>query len=290
MSKRKKGNAREPAPPTVTAPPSTKIVSLAVIAGGALLGLGIAALVARKNSPPAASIASPTQAAHAALTSNTGVAVAPQPVAAPAVKTNELPVMEINKAVMVTVELDFGPNIPSIAEALLEVERRHRPDDGAGRVFAILEAYGEPTPDGKKLHMSMRVSTEKPGVGALVFKRTGAMLWQSRIILGTNTNVFTRKNLLILLDNGAGKTFTVDGSRGPASILEASVSELNMPVADFWPDGADREVTFIYSACGCPVKVMARRVGDRTMRTKDLPVMFPDDPPAVALISQLMRW
>jgi hypothetical protein len=35
---------------------------------------------------------------------------------------------------------------------------------------------------------------------------------------------------------------------------------------------------------------MCRRVGDRTMRTKDLPVIFPDDPSAVTLITQLMRW
>ena len=49
-------------------------------------------------------------------------------------------------------------------------------------------------------------------------------------------------------------------------------------------------VTFVYSACGCPVKAMVRRVGDRTVRAKDLPVLFPDDPQAVAVISHLMRW
>src|SRR6266566_70595 len=32
--------------------------------------------------------------------------------------------MNINQAVMVTVELDFGPSVPSIADALREVERR----------------------------------------------------------------------------------------------------------------------------------------------------------------------
>jgi hypothetical protein len=61
-------------------------------------------------------------------------------------------------------------------------------------------------------------------------------------------------------------------------------------VSEFWPDGAEREVTYIYSACGCPVKVVAKRVGDRTVRTKDTPVIFPDDPAAVAVITQLMRW
>src|SRR5437867_1910454 len=93
-----------------------------------------------------------------------------------------LPRMEVNEAVMVTVELDFGPRVPSVAEALREIERKHQPDDGKGRVFAILDAYGEPTPDGKKLHLSMHVSSEKTGTGALVFRRTGEVLWESRVV------------------------------------------------------------------------------------------------------------
>src|SRR5213593_4113281 len=68
--------------------------------------------------------------------------------------------LQVNEAVMVTVELDFGPNIPSVAEALRQMERHYQPADGKGRTFAILDAYGEPTPD-HKLHMSMHVSTEK---------------------------------------------------------------------------------------------------------------------------------
>src|SRR5262249_12462391 len=167
-----------------------------------------------------------------------------------------------------TVELDFGPKPPSIAEALREVERRYQPDDGQGRTFAILDAYGEPTADGKKLHMSMHVSTEKPGLASLIFKRTREVLWSSRIVAGTNAAAFTGKNLLILLDDGTGKTFTVDGSNNPATILEAGIKELSVPVSQFWPDDAEREATFLYSACGCPVKVMVRRVGDRTLRTK----------------------
>src|SRR5947209_2639206 len=59
----------------------------------------------------------------------------------------EIPPMAINTAVMVTVELDFGPVVPSIAEALSQVERRYTPSDGRGRTFAILDAYGEPTAD-----------------------------------------------------------------------------------------------------------------------------------------------
>lgn len=199
-------------------------------------------------------------------------------------------VMEINKAVMVTVELDFGPSVPTIAEALQQIERRHKPDDGVGRTFAILDAYGGPTADGKKLHMSMHVSTEKPGWGALVFKRTGEVLWQSRIIQGTNTTRFTGQNLLILLDDGTGRLFTVDGSNNPATILDARLKELGLLVSDFWPNGAEREVTFLYSSCGCPVKVRVRRLNDRTERVSDQPVIFPDDPAVVRLITRLMGW
>lgn len=202
-----------------------------------------------------------------------------------------LPTIEINHALMVTVELDFGNTVPTVAEALREIERRHQPDDGKGRVFAILDGYGEPTPDGKKLHLSMHVSTEKPGLGSLVFKRTGEVLWSSRIVPSTNAApAFAGTQLTILIDNGSGALLTVDGSRNPASILEATVKEVGKPVTEVWRDGAEHEVTFIYSACGCPVKVMCRRVGDRTERTRDLPVIFPDDPAVVDVIKRLMRW
>lgn len=212
------------------------------------------------------------------------------PAALPASATTNLPSMEVAQAVMVTVELDFGARVPGIAEALREVERRHQPADGRGRTFAILDAYGEPTPDGK-LHLSMHVSSEKPGVGALVFKRTGQVLWQSRIAPSTNApRSFTGKELMIYVDDGHGKLLTVDGSSNPASVLQAKVKELGLPMDLVWPEGAEREVTFMYSACGCPVKVLARRVGDRTIRTKDLPVIFPDDPAVVQLIARLMGW
>jgi hypothetical protein len=35
---------------------------------------------------------------------------------------------------------------------------------------------------------------------------------------------------------------------------------------------------------------MCRRVGDKTMRTSPLPIIFPDDPAAVTTISNLMKW
>jgi len=202
-----------------------------------------------------------------------------------------LPTIEVNQALMVTVELDFGGTVPSVADAIREIERRHQPDDGKGRVFAVLDGYGEPTPDGKKLHLSMHVSTEKPGIGSLIFKRTGEVLWSGRVVPSTNAApAFAGTQLTILIDVGDGRLLTIDGSGGPASILEAGVKELNQPMRDFWKDGAEHEMTFIYSACGCPVKVKCRREGDRTVRTKEMPVIFPDDPAVVEVIKRLMRW
>ncbi len=199
--------------------------------------------------------------------------------------------MQVNEAVMVTVELDFGKPTPSIKDALKEIERVYRPDDGKERTFAILDAYGEILPDGK-LHISMHVSSEKPGIAQLVFKRTGEILWRARIKPSEKKDAkpFSDKNLTILIEHEKGKVVTVDGSTNPSSILTAGVKELGMQVQSIWKDGAEKEVTFIYSACGCPVKVMVKRVGDKTIRTKELPVIFPDDPAVVRLIERLMRW
>jgi hypothetical protein len=216
-------------------------------------------------------------------------APAPPPASAPEQPkpASELVTMDVAKAVMVTVELNFGPKVPSIAEALSQVERRYQPDDGQGRTFAVLDAYGEPTADGK-LHMSMHVSSEKPGLGWLIFKRTGEVLWRGKI--NPASQPIQPKNLTILMDNGRGTTLTVDGSGNPNSIIDARVKPGDLPVRDIWPDGQERDLTFIYSACGCPVHVLVRRVGDRTVRVKDTPVIFPDDPGAVTVISRLMRW
>jgi len=211
----------------------------------------------------------------------------PAPAADQPTPASELITMEVAKAVMVTAELDFGPKIPSIAEALNEIERRYQPDDGQGRTFAVLDAYGEPTLDGK-LHISMHVSSEKPGGGQLIFKRTGEVLWRGKI--NSTSQPIQPKNLTILLDNGKGTPLTVDGSNNPSSIIDAKVKPGDLPVQDIWPDGEERELTFIYSACGCPVHVLAKRVGDRTLRVKDTPVIFPDDPAVVTVIARLMRW
>jgi hypothetical protein len=202
---------------------------------------------------------------------------------------SHLPTLEALQAVMVTVELDYGRNVPTIAEALGDIERRHQPDDGMGRTFAIIDAYGEPTDSGK-LHLSMHVSAEKPGIGSLVFRRTGQVLWRNKILPAPSTSTFTGKDLTIRIDDGKGRSLTVDGSSNPRSILDATIKELSVPLRQIWPDGTDREVTFLYSACGCPVKVMVRRAGGKTARTSELPVIFPDDPAVVGLITQLMGW
>jgi hypothetical protein len=215
----------------------------------------------------------------------------PQTAKAPAMTSTN----EINQAVMVTVDLDFGPDAsgsPTIAAALPEIERRYEPADGSGRTFAILDAYGQATPE-NKLRVSMHVSAEKVGKGSLVFRRTGETLWQ-----GTFTPMapdkkpppLGGKNLIIFVDSGTNRTWTIDGSSNPLSVLEANVKEIGRPLKDVWPDGQDREFTFLYSTCGCPVKVMTRREGDRTKRTKDLPVIFPDDPTVASVIASLMRW
>lgn len=198
--------------------------------------------------------------------------------------------MNIAQAVMVTVELDFG-RPATIAEAIQQIERGYQPDPGhQGRTFAVLDAYGEMTPEGK-LHMSMHVSSEKPGMGWLKFKKTGEMLWRGRF--GNPGDAAAgNKSLTIMMDNGAGGNYVLDGGRSGnvASALDVLLQNSQQKLRDVWPDGSEREFTFIYSACGCPVKAMVRRVGERTQRTSDLPVMFPDDPAAVQTIANLMKW
>jgi hypothetical protein len=115
------------------------------------------------------------------------------------------------------------------------------------------------------------------------------VLWQSRIE-GTKSVGPADKRLTILIDNGGGRSLTIDGSNNPGSILEANIKELGRPLQSIWADGQEREFTFIYSACGCPVKATVKRVGSGTARTSGMPVMFPDDPAAMSMISKLMKW
>jgi len=203
-------------------------------------------------------------------------------------KSAKLDTMQVATAVMVTVELDFGSKVKTIADALTWIDRHSVPDDGKGRTFAILDAYGQRMGDGK-FHISMHVSTEKTGVGQLVYKRTGELLWNCRIVQGEKKPPAT-KNLGIFIDDGHGGSLPVDGSKNPASLLQAHVQGMERPIRDIWPNGEVREVTFLYSACGCPVKAKVKRSGARTIRTEKLPVMFPDDPAVMTVINHLMGW
>ena len=91
-------------------------------------------------------------------------------------------------------------------------------------------------------------------------------------------------------DKAAGTSMLLDGSKGVTHVLDVPLNNSPSLVRDLWPDGAEREFTFIYSVCGCPVKAKVRRTGETTARTSELPVMFPDDPAALDVISQLMGW
>src|ERR1051325_11554683 len=103
-------------------------------------------------------------------------------------------------------------------------------------------------------------------MACFIFKPTGEMLWQARIIPGEpSSSPNGGKSLRILVDDGHGASHLLDGSKGPATVLDAFIPDLgNIPVRSYWPDGAERDVTFIYSTCGCPVHVSAKRVGERT--------------------------
>lgn len=188
---------------------------------------------------------------------------------------------------MVTVDLDFAGKPPSIKDALKEIERSYEPR--GERTFAILDAYGEPTPAGK-LHMSMHLSMEQPGIGTLIFRRTSEVLWKSKIVAAPTGPPPPKKLTIIMADTNAGTSFMLDGSKGATRVLDVPLNNSPSLVRDLWPDGAEREFTFIYSVCGCPVKANVRRTGETTARTSELPVMFPDDSAAMDVISQLMGW
>ena len=239
----------------------------------------------KTGAPPQQTTATNTNpAASAAATPP--APTAPPPTTTPTTQPpDQVTTMDVAKAVMVTVEEDFGKNA-TFAQALKQIERRYKPNDGVGRTFAILDAYGDPMPDGR-LHMSMHVSSEKPGEGQLIHKKTGKVLWHGKI--NPSSQPMPQKALRIIVESAPGNSFNVDVNSAD-NILSAAASGKNAPVKDVWPDGETREVTFIFSACGCPVKAMVKRVGERTQRTTDTPVMFPDDPDALKTIATFMRW
>ena len=214
----------------------------------------------------------------------------PSPTPAPATTlAPEVNSMPINTATIVTVEIDIGSPPLTVATAMSVLERRHEPDDHQGRTFAILDAYGEPITDAKKLHISMHVSAEKAGLGSLVDRRNGQVLWTAAIVPSKDVKS-AKQDLTILVDNGSGKQLMVDGSTSPRTIMDAVIREGAVPMRQYWPDGEEREVSFIYSTCGCPVKTRVRRTGDTTVHIEDGHVMFPDDPAALQFIRRLMGW
>ncbi|NOT59079.1 MAG: hypothetical protein HOP19_02515, partial [Acidobacteria bacterium] len=148
--------------------------------------------------------------------------------------------MTVAQAVMVTEEIDFGQPVPSIAAALQQIERGYAPDDGQGRTFAILDAYGEPTTDGKKLHISMHVSSEKTGMAFLRNKRNGQLIWQARVGKPGDPPAGA-KNLMIYMANEQGGNHVLDGARGGASVLDTYLQNSQQKLREVWPDRTERE-------------------------------------------------
>jgi hypothetical protein len=204
-----------------------------------------------------------------------------------------LPAMEANQSVVVVKDLGFGKQPPSLEAVLKEIERRSQPESGQGRTFAILEAFTQVDAITTNLNLCLRISSEKPGIGEVIYNRGGKplSLWKSRITPATRKSGFTGGSLTILFDAGDGRHLAVDGSMNPATIFDAMLKEAGVPVAQAWPEGEVRDLSFIYSACGCPIHVKCRRKGERTVRTEsDIQVIFPDDPAAMQVISRLMGW
>src|SRR5688572_12197205 len=110
------------------------IAAIAVLAvGGALLAMKRTGnnRATGTNLANLASISSPTNAKPTALPT-------PEP---PNAATNAIPAMEAAQSVVVTHDLDYGSQRPSLAGIMHDIERRHQADDGLGRTFAILEAF-----------------------------------------------------------------------------------------------------------------------------------------------------
>ena len=123
--------------------PVVSILVVAVLAAVVILAL-------KANRTPPAKTAPPLAPA----------APAPAPTVTPAPTTTsskELVTMEVAKAVMVTVELDFGSKIPSIAEAITQIERRYQPDDG--RLRRVDTRWKTPYVDACKQRKTRRWST-----------------------------------------------------------------------------------------------------------------------------------
>ena len=210
--------------------------------------------------------------------------------ASPFDNTNGISTMEAAQSVMVVKDVGFGRQQPSLEDVVRDIVRHSQPEDGRGRTFAILEVFTQTDLTTSNINLCMRVSTEKPGLAAITYRRTGEELWKCHIMPATSKPQFTGGNLSIYFDVGDGKSYTVDGSTGPSSILEAMLKEPGVQIGQIWPEGEVREIQFAYSACGCRIHVKCRRSGDRTVRTDTTRVIFPDDPAALQVINPFMKW
>ena len=200
--------------------------------------------------------------------------------------------MILQESVMVTIEENFGSDVKKIADALQKIERKYEPFDKQGRTFAILDAYGNKMPDGR-MHISMHISSEKAGVGQLVLKTTGKVIWDCRIYPKKDgSKVAAEKQLMIYIerDNEKDKFYTVNGSGNPASIFDCKLDETKQPVNDYWKNNTVKEFIFIYSACGCPVHVKFLRMGFKSIFQSGDNVIFPDDPGVLSVLHKLMAW
>ncbi len=199
--------------------------------------------------------------------------------------------MLVNESVMVTVDLDLGQPVPTVEQALKLIERKYAPKDGKDRTFAILDAVAETSPFGK-MHLSMHISSEKEGGAMLILKSTGKVLWDCQVVPNPNKPYTGEpKKLTIYIDYDGKKSFTVDASSNPPTIFDAKLLENKVSVIDFWSIGQEKELVFVYSACGCPVHIKAKRTAfKKSERTSNSPVMFPDDPAVVTLIGRLLGW
>ena len=285
VAKRPKGAGARPARNASPAPgrPAWLLVAGAVAAVAVAAVIAFFALGGRGEAPHATAPAN----ANAALSQGAGAGSAePQP------KT-----METGKPVVVQFGIAFDQRVPTVAQVLTQIERRHAPDDGEGRTFAVLDADGWSTPDGQ-LHLELRISSEEPGLGSLVYRPTGQVLWSTRVV---GPPVKPPEDLTLSIEDEKGQPATVDGSTDPPTVIAAKIRETGVPVKQMWPVGAERHIGFRFSACGCYVEVRAKREGDRlvrlpttrkdgSVRPADLPVIFPDDPDVAAIVNRLMQW
>lgn len=204
-------------------------------------------------------------------------------------ETESLPIEEQTEVI---VEENFGSQVKTVEQALALIERKYAPYDKTGRTFAILEATGNKIAGGK-MHLNIRLSSEKVGMGKLVLKNSKKVLWQCNFTAKDDgRKTANAKALTINVEQdvaGRKQFFTTDGSNNPANIFASILKENGKTVNETWEDGTVKEVIFIYSACGCPVHVKFLRKGNSAIQLDKNQIIFPDDLEIAKLIQQLMN-